>query len=46
MKRSQQVGRLPVQIAEPKKRTTWTYNGDGGTYCVRGRWLAGRCNPA
>lgn len=34
MKRSQQVGRLPVQIAEPKKRTTWTYNGEGGTYCA------------
>lgn len=26
--------RLPTQVAEPKKRTSWTYNGDGGVYCA------------
>ena len=26
--------RLPTQIAEPKKLTTWVYNGDGGVYCA------------
>lgn len=26
--------RLPVKVAEPKKLTTWVYNGDGGTSCA------------
>ncbi|MBT9520757.1 MAG: RHS repeat protein, partial [Dechloromonas sp.] len=26
--------RQPVKVAEPKKLTTWTYNGDGGLYCA------------
>ncbi|UCV28790.1 hypothetical protein KI617_01375 [Ferribacterium limneticum] len=26
--------RQPAQRAEPKKRTTWVYNGDGGAYCA------------
>ncbi len=26
--------RLPVKVSEPKKLTTWTYNGDGGVYCA------------
>lgn len=26
--------RLPLKIAEPKKLTTWTYNGDNGVYCA------------
>ena len=26
--------RQPVKLAEPKKLTTWTYNGDGGVYCA------------
>ncbi|UCV29103.1 RHS repeat-associated core domain-containing protein [Ferribacterium limneticum] len=26
--------RLPVKIAEPKKLTTWIYNGDNGGYCA------------
>jgi YD repeat-containing protein len=26
--------RLPSKVAEPKKLTTWTYNGDGGAYCA------------
>lgn len=26
--------RQPTQVAEPKKRTTWVYNGDGGIYCA------------
>lgn len=24
----------PLKITEPKKRTTWMYNGDGGVYCA------------
>lgn len=28
------VWRLPLKVAEPKKLTTWTYNGDGGVYCA------------
>lgn len=26
--------RLPTQLAEPKKRITWVYNGDGGVFCA------------
>lgn len=26
--------RLPVKLAEPKKLTTWIYNGDNGVYCA------------
>ncbi|MFC5769295.1 DUF6531 domain-containing protein, partial [Thauera sinica] len=26
--------RLPARVAEPKKRTTYVYNGDGGVYCA------------
>ncbi|MFZ2974577.1 MAG: RHS repeat-associated core domain-containing protein [Ferribacterium limneticum] len=26
--------RQPTKLAEPKKRTTWTYNGDNGVYCA------------
>ena len=26
--------RLPVKIAEPKKLTTWIFNGDNGVYCA------------
>jgi RHS repeat-associated protein len=26
--------RQPAKIAEPKKRTTWTYNGDNNLYCA------------
>ncbi|MBT9520770.1 MAG: RHS repeat protein, partial [Dechloromonas sp.] len=26
--------RLPTQVAEPKKLSTWVYNGDGGVYCA------------
>lgn len=26
--------RLPTKLAEPKKLTTWTYNGDNGVYCA------------
>jgi YD repeat-containing protein len=26
--------RQPVKLAEPKKLTTWVFNGDGGTYCA------------
>lgn len=26
--------RLPVRIAEPKKLTTYSYNGDGGVFCA------------
>ena len=26
--------RQPVAVAEPKKLTTWVYNGDGGVYCA------------
>lgn len=25
---------LPIKVAEPKKLTTWSYNGDGGAYCA------------
>jgi len=26
--------RQPLKVAEPRKRTTWTINGDGGIYCA------------
>jgi YD repeat-containing protein len=26
--------RLPIKVAEPKKLTTYVYNGDGGVYCA------------
>jgi YD repeat-containing protein len=26
--------RQPVKLAEPKKLTTWVFNGDGGAYCA------------
>src|SRR6266404_5317904 len=28
------IWHLPAKQAEPLKITTWTYNGDGGTYCA------------